>query len=244
VLQAPEPVAVPPLPRPPRVVFLDAGDTLLAPHPSFARRFVMVAEAAGERFDRASVEAALADEARQAAWPVEGTDPATQRTFWEGFYDGVLVRLGHDADRDELVAALYATFSDPATYRLFPDARPAMDALRADGIRLGLISNFEPWLAEVLELEGVRHLFEVEAISGVLGVAKPDPAIFETALSRAGVAPGDAVHVGDSPTLDVQAAWAVGMAAVLVDRSGSAGDTRAPRLPDLAGLPALLRRAA
>jgi putative hydrolase of the HAD superfamily len=235
--------AVPALPRPPLVVFFDAGDTLLAPWPSFARRFAMVAEAAGERFEQAEVEAALAEAARDAAWPADWTDPATQRTFWEGFYHGVLDqlggRLGPTGDRDDLVEAMFTTFSDPATYRLFPDARPALERLRAAGIRLGLISNFEPWLLEVLELQGVRHLFQAEAVSGVLGVAKPDPAIFHAALSAAGVEAADAVHVGDSVPLDVEPAWAVGMAAVLVDRRGKAGPSRAPRLADLTGLYAL-----
>jgi putative hydrolase of the HAD superfamily len=234
------PPAVPALPRPPRVVFLDAGGTLLAPWPSFARRFAIVAEAAGERFEQAEVEASLAEAARDAGWPTDWTDPATQRTFWEGFYHGTLGRLGPTGDRDELVDAMFTTFSDPATYRLFPDARPALEALRAAGIRLGLISNFEPWLLEVLELEGVRHLFEAEAVSGVLGVAKPDPAIFHAALAAAEVSAADAVHVGDSVPLDIEPAWAVGMAAVLVDRSGREGPSAAPRLPDLSGLAALL----
>jgi len=232
---------VPTLPRPPLVVFFDAGDTLLSPWPSFAARFVLVAEAAGERFEQAEVEAALAEAARDAGWPTDWTDPATQRTFWEGFYHGILGRLGPRGDRDELVGAMFATFSDPATYRLFPDVRPTLQALRAAGIRLGIISNFEPWLLDVLELEGVRHLFEAEAVSGVLGVAKPDPAIFYSALSAAGVEAGDAVHVGDSVPLDVEPAWAVGMAAVLVDRAGRAGPSKAPRLADLTGLPALFR---
>jgi putative hydrolase of the HAD superfamily len=232
---------VPPaVPRPPAVVFLDAGDTILAPAPSFAARFRLVAEAAGERFGPGTVEAALAAEVARADWRTAWTDPEVQRDFWTSFYRAAVGRLGPAGDPERLVGALWATFSDPATYRLFPDARAVLQALAGSGIRLGLISNFEPWLLEVLELEGVRDLFGPVAVSGLLGVAKPDPAIFHAALDAAGVEPAEAVHVGDSLEFDVEPAWAVGMAAVLIDRAGRA---RAPAsvttLADLTGLPGL-----
>jgi putative hydrolase of the HAD superfamily len=234
---------VPPaLPRPPAVVFFDAGDTLLGPAPSFAARFRLVAEAAGERFEVPAVEAALAAEVARADWRTAWTDADVQRRFWTSFYRAAVGRLGPAGDPERLVDALWATFSDPTTYRLFPDAGPVLRELAGAGIRLGLISNFEPWLLDVLELEGVRRLFGPVAVSGLLGVAKPDPAIFHAALDAAGVAPAEAVHVGDSFEFDVEPAWAVGMAAVLVDRAGRAhppAATPVTRLADLTGLPGL-----
>jgi putative hydrolase of the HAD superfamily len=237
---------VPPaVPRPPAVVFLDAGDTLLAPAPSFADRFRLVAEAAGERFEPGAIEAALGAELAAADWSTAWTDPEVQRDFWTSFYRAAVGRLGPGGDPERLVDALWATFSDPATYRLFPDARPVLHELAGAGIRLGLISNFEPWLLDVLELEGVRDLFGPVAVSGLLGVAKPDPAIFHAALDAAGVEPAEAVHVGDSFEFDVEAAWAVGMAAVLIDRAGRASPPpHVTRLADLTGLPGLFHRGA
>ena len=237
----------PAVPRPPAVVFFDAGDTILAPAPSFAARFGLVTEALGERFELAAVEAALAAEVAGAAWPATWTDAAVQRDFWTSFYRSAVGRLGPGGDPERLVEALWATFSDPATYRLFPDVRPVLRALAGAGIRLGLISNFEPWLLDVLELEGVRDLFGPVAVSGLLGVAKPDPAIFHAALDAAGVEPDQAVHVGDSLTFDVEPAWAVGMAAVLIDRAGRASPpagTEVTTLADLTGLPGLFHRGA
>ena len=76
---------------------------------------------------------------------------------------------------------------------------------------MGLISNFESWLEEMLvELE-VGHHFEPAIISGIEGVEKPDPTIYEIALEKAGVAPENAVHVGDSPGMDVEPASLVGI---------------------------------
>lgn len=221
------------IPRPLECVFLDAGNTLLSPWPSFEGRVVQVASEHGASFEEAEVQAAILSADREAIWPTDWTDPATQREFWFGFYLDVLERLGHGGDRRALAEALFGTFADPATYRLFDDSRPALEALAARGLKLGIISNFEPWLEEVLRLEGVLALFSVLAISGVLGVAKPDPAIFHAALDKAGVAPGAAVHVGDHPEVDAAAARAVGIAPVLIDRFGRVPPEAGPRIRSL-----------
>jgi putative hydrolase of the HAD superfamily len=207
---------LPPIPDPLDCVLFDAGDTLLAPAPSFQGRFVAVAAAHGLPLEEAAVDAAIADAVRAATWPSDWTDPATQRAFWVGFYQQVLAHLGHEGG--ELAEALFAAFSDPAGYRLFADVRPALEELAGRGVKLGVVSNFEPWLEEVLALEGVDHLFAAVAVSGVLGVAKPDPEIFKAALTEAGADPAATVHVGDQPVNDVAAARAVGITPVLIDR--------------------------
>jgi putative hydrolase of the HAD superfamily len=208
---------LPPLPDPVDCVLFDAGDTLLAPAPSFQGRFVAVAADHGLPLQEAAVDAAIADAVRAASWPSDWTDPATQRSFWVDFYQQVLAGLGHD-DGMELAEGLFSAFSDPAGYRLFDDVRPALEELAGRGVTLGVVSNFEPWLEDVLALQEVDHLFAVVAISGKLGVAKPDPAIFHWALQEAGADPAATVHVGDQPVNDVDAARAVGLTPVLIDR--------------------------
>jgi putative hydrolase of the HAD superfamily len=221
------------IPRPLECVFLDAGNTLLSPWPSFEGRLVQVASEHGASFEEAEAEAAIMAADREAIWPTDWTDPATQRQFWYGFYIDVLKRLGHRGDPQELAGALYRTFTDPASYRLFDDSRPALEALAARGFRLGIVSNFEPWLEDVLRMEGVLELFSVLAISGVLGVAKPDPAIFQVALDKAGVVAGAAIHVGDHPDVDAAAARAVGITPVLIDRFGRVPPEAGPRIRSL-----------
>ena len=137
----------------------------------------------------------------------------------------------------ELAEALFASFSDPASYQLFDDVRPALEELAGRGITLGVVSNFEPWLADILALQEVDHLFATVAISGVLGVAKPDPRIFEAALAEAGAGPAATVHVGDQPANDVVAARAVGITPVLIDRFARYPEPDgAHRVEDLGGL--------
>ena len=117
---------------------------------------------------------------------------------------------------------------------------PTLAAIDEAGYRMGLISNFERWLEEMLvELE-VGHHFEPAIISGVEGVEKPDPRIYEIALERAGVAPENAVHVGDSPGLDIEPASTVGIRGVLIDRLDRYADTEHLRVRSLEDLPPLL----
>jgi REG-2-like HAD superfamily hydrolase len=226
---------VPPIPDPLECVLFDAVDTLLAPAPSFQGRFVAVAAEHGVPLEEAAVDAAVAAAAREAAWPEDWTDPATQRAFWLGFYREVLGSLGHS--QEELAEALFQAFSDPAGYRLFDDVRPALDELAGRGMTLGLVSNFEPWLDEVLALQGIADRFAAVAISGTLGVAKPDPRIFKAALDEAGADPAATVHVGDQPVNDVAGALAAGITPVLIDRFGRHPDAGgAHRVEDLVGL--------
>ena len=135
---------------------------------------------------------------------------------------------------------MYATFSDPASYRAYPDVLPALDALAGRGYALGLVSNFEEWLELVLEAVELTSYFPVRVISGVEGVEKPDPRIFEIALERAGVRAEESVYVGDHPDFDVEAARSVGMFPVLVDRRDRYPESDAPRVATLDELPGLL----
>jgi putative hydrolase of the HAD superfamily len=247
---------VPPIPDPLDCVLFDAGDTLLAPAPSFQGRFMAVAAEHGLPLEEAAVDAAIADAVRAAEWPSDWTDPATQREFWVGFYRQVLADLGHGERGPEgfgepqggapaimeLADALFEAFSDPAGYRLFDDVRPALDELAARGIKLGVVSNFEPWLEDILDLQGIGDRFAAVAISGKLGVAKPDPEIFKAALTEAGADPEATVHVGDQPVNDVAAARAVGITPVLIDRYARHPETDAAhRVEDLLELVELVR---
>ncbi|MGH2748184.1 MAG: HAD family hydrolase [Actinomycetota bacterium] len=230
------------------VVFLDAGETILRPHPSFAELFARVCSERGSPVSAADVRVVqerlaphLTDLAEATGVENPSLSKAGSRKFWGYLYRRFLEELGLDL---ELADLLYATFSHPASYKLFDDVLDALDELQAAGYRLGLISNFEQWLEEMLvELE-VGHLFEAVVISGVAGVEKPDSRIYEIALERVGVAAENAVHVGDSPSMDVEPARALGMHAVLLDRVGryEGREFDAIRIASLKDLPQVISK--
>lgn len=120
-------------------------------------------------------------------------------------------------------------------FEAFADVAPALTELRARGLRLVVVSNWDCSLPEVLEQTGTTSLVDEVVASAVVGAAKPDPRIFEAALSAAGCAAAEALHVGDSVAHDLEGAAAAGIRALLLDRDGRSGD-----IASLAELPALL----
>lgn len=230
------------------IVFLDAGETILYPHPSFSELFATVVTEAGVEVSPGEVEDVrrrlaphLVDMAEDSG--AEGgvsLSEESSRTFWTFLYRRFLQELGHEDEA--LVERLFSVFSSTSTYRLYDDVLPVLRELSERGYRLGLISNFERWLEEMLvELE-VGHVFDVAVISGIEGVEKPDASIYERALDKAGVEAGRAVHVGDSPGLDVAPARSVGIETVLLDRLGRYADHDGHRIASLKELPGLLSK--
>jgi putative hydrolase of the HAD superfamily len=121
----------------------------------------------------------------------------------------------------------------------------ALRALRAAGMRLVVVSNWDVSLHEALAATGLAPLVDAAVSSAEAHAAKPDPAIFARALALAGtpgepVAPADALHAGDSPEHDVAGARAAGIAPVLVARDGAQAPPGVPAIADLSALPGLV----
>jgi putative hydrolase of the HAD superfamily len=231
------------------IVFFDAGETILHPHPSFPELFARVCRHNGVDVRTERVRAVqerlaphLVDLGDATGVEHPSLSPEGSRIFWSHLYRRLLGELGI-AD-EALVGKLYATFSHTSSYKLFDDALPALAELDRLGYRLGLISNFERWLEEMLiELE-LGNRFDVSVISGVEGREKPDPGIYEAALAKAGVEPGRAVHVGDSPALDVAPASSLGMATILLDRFDRYPQAEGARVRTLTEVPEVVARLA
>ena len=223
-----------------RAVFFDAGLTLLAPHPSFDELFSAVLLQNGHVVAPAQVEAAFAEVAPTFVEVLDKmgakewtTSIEVSRRFWGEVYRSAFDVL-EVADADgSLVEALYERFTRYESYKLYPDAIPAINALKQQGLTIGLISNFEEWLEGLLIEMEIAHLFDVMVVSGVEGVEKPDPRIFLLALERAGVAADESIYVGDHPRIDIEGAEAVGMPGVLIDRVDRYPEHRGRRIKTL-----------
>jgi putative hydrolase of the HAD superfamily len=104
-------------------------------------------------------------------------------------------------------------------YKPFPDVEPVLGELQGS-YHLALVTNGPPCLQrEKLRACGLEPFFREVVISGELGIGKPDPRIFEHALSRLNVSPAEAVMVGDGLERDVLGAKQAGLIAVWVRRS-------------------------
>lgn len=109
---------------------------------------------------------------------------------------------------------------DSIRFAPFPDAIPALRNLRARGLRLVCVSNWDVSLEQVLERCGLMELLDGAVSSAEAGPPKPHPAVLLAGLGLAGCEPQEAVMVGDTPEEDAAAAAAAGMRALIVDRAG------------------------
>ncbi|MEZ0394631.1 MAG: HAD family hydrolase [Desulfurococcaceae archaeon] len=107
---------------------------------------------------------------------------------------------------------------------VFNDVSEALDILHARGHRLGVLGNVLLWpgayTRTLLERAGLSKYFEFMLFADEIGFQKPEREAFIKFCERAGVAPEDVVHVGDSVAEDVGGPLSVGMKAVLIDRRG------------------------
>jgi putative hydrolase of the HAD superfamily len=146
--------------------------------------------------------------------------------------------------------ALATTFLKPifAIARLDPQAIPLLEALRGRGIKTAIVSN-TPWgsPASAWRAELSRHglLDKVDATVFCMDVGwrKPHRAPFDRALSLLDVAPADALFVGDDHRWDIVGAQNAGLRPVLLESGVSELRHDHLRIPNLAGIIALLTEA-
>lgn len=103
----------------------------------------------------------------------------------------------------------------PSACLLYADAAPTLSSLRAQGLKLGLITNGSVRMqSRKLECLALSPMFDTILISDAEGIRKPDRRIFHRALERLNTNPPQAVFVGDHPEVDVAGARAAGLQAI------------------------------
>lgn len=153
----------------------------------------------------------------------------------------MLRRVFREAGYEEAPAEeAFAVFNEKRNdVTLFADVLPVLDRL-AQTHDVFAFTNGNASLDAI----GIAHHFTAVVTARQIGVAKPDPAFFAAALRHIGSAADAALHVGDHPENDIQAAAEVGMATLWVNRNGADWQLDGCRpdheLEDLAGLPELL----
>ncbi|MEW5946126.1 MAG: HAD-IA family hydrolase [bacterium] len=208
-----------------RIVFMDAGNTLFHPSPSYEARIGMVLNRNGFSVAPEALKKATPDVLRYAIDRIYSgrryavSDEADEE-FWTDVYERLLERLDFAGERRAVASEVYHNFRREDAFELFPDVPDTLESLRRAGIRMGVVSNFCTMLDDVLRFLGVHHYFSPVVISAAVGFQKPERGIFELALERAGVGPSEAALVGDNPVDDVEGAVSAGLTPVLIDRDG------------------------
>lgn len=155
---------------------------------------------------------------RERYMPLLFVPGALDEVEYPGLVRELLESFGVEVEDDELDRFLAAEHAAWEPARLVgAHTHALLDSLRERGLATGLVSNaFDPgWLLhEDLARMGLAERLDAAVFSSEVGKRKPHPAIFEAALERLGVAPGDALFVGDRRLEDVQGAKELGMTTV------------------------------
>jgi putative hydrolase of the HAD superfamily len=191
-----------------RAVFVDALGTLVELEPPW----VHLAAALGSEPDEQMIAAVRAEMAYYKAHSHEGTD----RDKLADLRARCAAVLSSELGREVSVE----TMMDAIRFRAFDDAAPSLGDLRSRGMRLVCVSNWDVSLADVLDRCGLGDAVDAVVSSAAAGARKPDPAIFAPALEAAGCEAAEALHVGDTPEEDGEAAAAAGIRALILDRDG------------------------
>ena len=108
----------------------------------------------------------------------------------------------------------------PKSFEPFDDVSSTLSAWKNKGLILGVLSNLDRDMGALVEDLGCGVYLDFCITSKEVGAGKPHPPIFRAALERSGVAPHEAVHVGDQLHSDVEGAKRMGITPVLLDREG------------------------
>jgi putative hydrolase of the HAD superfamily len=218
-------------------VLLDAGGVLIDLDYAYLKRLIESCQDGVSEVELSRAEALARHEinsAVQAGGRVGG--------LWRDYFHVLLAKVGIASEQhDALIDSLWEAHQRVGLWTVACDgAVAAVSELRRRGLRIGVVSNAEGRVARDLDDAGYRGAFETVVDSHLVGVEKPDPAIFAIALERMSVRAESAIFVGDLPDVDVKGALAAGIAPVLLDRHDLYPDAPARRIRALSDLPDLV----
>jgi putative hydrolase of the HAD superfamily len=204
-----------------RAVFLDIGDTVMRPNPSWEHVYAIAFEEYGVKVEVEALHAALRRAYHHGGYGFEAGFEATEDTSFARTMEidsAALADLGLEPMPESFFRRLSELFMLTANWHVFPDVAPALAALKQRGLVVGAVSNWVWQLPELLHALDLVKQFDFIAASSRVGFEKPHPEIFNWALEQAKVDPGEAIHVGDHLDADVAGAQGVGIQPVLIDR--------------------------
>jgi putative hydrolase of the HAD superfamily len=202
-----------------QAVLFDATGTLLDPLEPVGETYSRFARDFGVEIDPRCIADAfrrILRGARPRVFEDAAVDeiPALERRWWRELVRGTIRAADSSVQFDDFegfFAALFEHFEKPDAWVLRAGARQALAALHGDGYPLGLVSNFDYRLLDILEGLALTEFFSSIKIPASCGMAKPGSAIFAAALEQLGATADRALYVGHDPELDLAAAARAGL---------------------------------
>jgi putative hydrolase of the HAD superfamily len=210
----------------PKVIFLDAVGTLFGVKGSVGEIYGAIAAKFGVNVDFKLLDLAFYQsfqDSPRLAFPEAKpeTIPNLEFAWWKAIASSTFEIAGVKElfpNFDEFFAELYTYFATSKPWLLYSDTIPALTIWQKQGIELGIISNFDTRINQVLEALNLTPYFQTVTISSLTGIAKPEPEIFNQALAKHDCEPESAWYIGDSLREDYCGAKAAGIKSFLIQR--------------------------
>jgi putative hydrolase of the HAD superfamily len=205
------------------VVFLDAAGTLFEVRGSVGQAYSRFGLRYGCALDQREIDCAFVDAFKNApplAFPgLDETETReAERLWWKAIVRKTLGSRIAESAFEKYFEEIFEFFGKGEAWHLFPDTRPSLERLQRRGYRLGIVSNSDSRLNDVLSALNLNCFFDQVLVSSRVGASKPSAAIFHKGLEAMQVSGSRAVHAGDSLEEDVEGARRAGLSAFLVDR--------------------------
>lgn len=213
-------------------VFLDAGGVLMFPN------WHRISEALSRQGVHVAADALSRAEPHARRILDDGGTIVTTTDASRGwlFFDLILEQAGipRSPQTAAALAEMHTYHQANNLWELVPDeVLPSLSALRGRGLTLVVVSNANGTLRAHMKRLGLLDFVHHVLDSSEEGVEKPDPRLFEVALSRAGATAASTVHIGDFYQVDVVGARAAGIRPVLLDQAGLRPDADCTRVRSL-----------
>lgn len=214
-----------------RTIFFDVGGTLLRAAPSVGGVYSRTAAEHGWEVDAGYLNERFRGFWKESLERSRGrghcTSDAILRQEWftivrDTFGDSVPA-----SGIGPLFEDLYRKFVSASAWTLAPGARETLEMLKAHGVRLGILSNWDSRLPGTLEQLDIAGLFDLQVISFEVGYEKPHAKIFAAAAARAQELPECILHVGDSWETDIRPARESGMRTIWMARASERSQQQA-----------------
>jgi HAD superfamily hydrolase (TIGR01509 family) len=168
------------------------------------------------------------------------TSMEEEAAFWDGFWDYLAEALNLPEETYSMLRSIeYTDFMFP-----FPEARPALEAVREQGVKIGVLSNFSlASLDQSLERVGLRDLVDATCAATVIGVSKPEPMAYYKMTAALDVFPEECLFFDDELP-NVEGARAVGIQAYWVKRKQKSHDLAKDVVCDLSIVSTLIEELA
>jgi putative hydrolase of the HAD superfamily len=229
-----------------RVISLDVGFTLIYTDPPVGDVYASIAARFGCPVDPGETHTRFLN-----AWSKHNAlnraeysrsafaDETSAFLWWKEIFKESVGDIAAPKKLEQMFEECYKEYALGELWRVYPDVRPGLDAIRAKGFRLVVLSNWDNRLLQTLAELELDSYFEKIYISTQIGFAKPNPGAFRHILKELCLQPSEMLHVGDSLVEDIEGAGQARVRAAWIDRQGK-HPSASPGVPVISSLAELL----